>query len=91
MPALSFGTAFRSADQVEAAIEAGFRHLDLAEMYGNENELGTLFRNLGWNRADSRAVAERGPARTDVFITSKVQMAFKALSYYLFNLRFFDD
>jgi hypothetical protein len=75
MPALSFGTAFRSANQLEAAIEAGFRHLDLAEMYGNENELGVLFRYLGWDRANSKAVAGRGPARTDVFITSKVGLS----------------
>ena len=36
MPAMIFGTAGRSAKEVRAALKAGWRHLDLAEMYGNE-------------------------------------------------------
>ena len=36
MPAMIFGTAGRSAEEVRAALKAGWRHLDLAEMYGNE-------------------------------------------------------
>ena len=41
-----------------AALEAGYRHLDTATVYGNEAEVG-------------RALAESGVARDDVFVTTK--------------------
>jgi len=44
---------------VKAAIDTGYRHLDCAEMYGNEQEIGI-------------AVQESGIARSDFFITTKV-------------------
>ena len=40
---------------MRAALEAGWRHLDLAEMYGNEREIGKLFRELGWDRPNNSA------------------------------------
>jgi diketogulonate reductase-like aldo/keto reductase len=44
---------------VKAAIEAGYRHLDCAEMYGNEEEVGI-------------AIQECGVPREDLFVTTKV-------------------
>jgi 2,5-diketo-D-gluconate reductase A len=44
---------------VSTALEAGYRHIDTAEMYGNEAEVG-------------EAIASSGLDRGDVFITSKL-------------------
>lgn len=44
------------------ALELGYRHLDTAEMYGNEAEIGA-------------ALAETPVARDDIFLTSKVWWA----------------
>jgi 2,5-diketo-D-gluconate reductase A len=44
---------------VSTALEAGYRHIDTAEMYGNEAEVG-------------EAVAKSGLDRGDVFVTSKL-------------------
>src|SRR5690348_6184256 len=62
MPLLGFGTwQIKGDDAVRAtatALEAGYRHLDTATVYGNEGEVG-------------RALAESGVARDDVFVTTK--------------------
>ncbi|HYW04774.1 MAG TPA: aldo/keto reductase [Gammaproteobacteria bacterium] len=63
IPALGFGT-FRldSADayrMVRAVLDMGYRHIDTAQMYGNEEAVG-------------RAIAESAVAREDVFLTTKV-------------------
>jgi 2,5-diketo-D-gluconate reductase A len=47
------------------ALEVGYRHIDTAEMYGNESEVG-------------QAVAESGLARAEVFVTSKLNNGFHA-------------
>ncbi|HTT51212.1 MAG TPA: aldo/keto reductase [Streptosporangiaceae bacterium] len=44
---------------VAAALEAGYRHIDTAEGYGNEKEVGDAIRKSGLDRAD-------------VFVTSKL-------------------
>lgn len=63
MPLLGFGTwqitGPDAAKAVLAALDAGYRHVDTATMYGNEEEVG-------------RAVAESGLRREDVFITTKL-------------------
>ena len=62
MPLLGFGTwQIKGGDAVRAtaaALEAGYRHLDTATVYGNEKEVG-------------RALADSGVARDDVFLTTK--------------------
>src|SRR3954469_23410954 len=62
MPLLGFGTwQIKGEDAVTAtaaALEAGYRHLDTATVYGNEAEVG-------------RALAESGVSREDVFVTTK--------------------
>src|SRR6476660_5817301 len=62
MPLLGFGTwQIKGEDAVNAtaaALEAGYRHLDTATVYGNEAEVG-------------RALAESGVPREDVFVTTK--------------------
>ena len=48
-----------TAAAVSTALEAGYRHIDTAEMYGNEAEVG-------------EAVAASGLDRSEVFLTSKL-------------------
>jgi 2,5-diketo-D-gluconate reductase A len=63
MPLVGFGTwglrGRRGYDAVGLALEAGYRHLDTATMYGNEAEVG-------------RAVADSGLPRQAVFVTTKL-------------------
>lgn len=62
LPMVGFGTykvADRAQEIVESALEVGYRHLDTAQMYGNEAEVG-------------RAWTGSGLARSDLFITSKL-------------------
>ena len=48
---------------VSTALEAGYRHIDTAEMYGNEAEVG-------------EAIASSGLDRGEVFVTSKLNNGF---------------
>ena len=63
IPVLGFGTykvAPQDAyDAVSRALEAGYRHVDTAQMYGNESEVGA-------------ALEASGIAREDLFVTTKV-------------------
>jgi diketogulonate reductase-like aldo/keto reductase len=64
MPALGFGTwelrnGRRTREAVAAALAAGYRHIDTAAMYGNEESVG-------------EAVRASGLARGDVFVTTKI-------------------
>src|SRR5262249_45349636 len=63
MPLLGFGTwQIKGDDALRAtstALEAGYRHLDTALVYGNEAQVG-------------RALADSGVPREDVFVTTKI-------------------
>ena len=66
IPTLAFGSgtavALSMQDasvQLEEAINAGFRHLDTAQMYRNEHSVG-------------KAIAESGVPRSELFITTKL-------------------
>ncbi|HVU61566.1 MAG TPA: aldo/keto reductase [Mycobacteriales bacterium] len=63
IPQLGFGVFLVPPEDtvtaVAEALRAGYRHIDTAEMYGNEKEVG-------------RAIAESGLHRDDVYITSKL-------------------
>jgi len=54
IPALGLGTWRLSGDvcirAVEQALEAGYRHLDTAKLYGNEREVGRAVRDSGLPR-----------------------------------------
>jgi 2,5-diketo-D-gluconate reductase A len=67
MPQLGFGVfQIRPAETKRATLEAlevGYRHIDTAEMYRNEAEVG-------------QAVRVSGLARTDIFVTSKLNNTF---------------
>jgi 2,5-diketo-D-gluconate reductase A len=67
IPQLGFGVfqiePERTAAAVKDALDIGYRHIDTAEMYGNETEVGQGVRNAGLDRAD-------------VFITSKLNNGF---------------
>jgi 2,5-diketo-D-gluconate reductase A len=67
IPQLGFGVfqikPAETAAAVRSALEVGYRHIDTAEMYGNEKEVGQGIRDAG---------LERG----EVFITSKLNNGF---------------
>jgi len=67
LPALGFGTLIPDKTVTIAAtgdaLEAGFRHFDCAERYGNEREVGTALH---------AGLAARGIAREDIFVTTKL-------------------
>jgi alcohol dehydrogenase (NADP+) len=67
MPALGFGTLIpdpaATITATRGALEAGFRHFDSAERYGNEREVG---------EALQAGLAAGGIAREDIFVTTKL-------------------
>ncbi len=67
IPQLGFGVfqiePDKTADAVRTAIEVGYRHLDTAQMYGNEAETG-------------QGVRDSGVDRDQVWITSKLNNGF---------------
>jgi 2,5-diketo-D-gluconate reductase A len=67
IPQLGFGVfqipPADTAEAVSTALEAGYRHIDTAEMYGNERGVGEAVRASGLDRAD-------------VYITSKLNNGF---------------
>ncbi len=67
IPQLGFGVfqvpPAQTADTVTKAFEVGYRHIDTAQMYGNEQETGV-------------AIAASGIPRDDLFITSKLNNGF---------------
>src|ERR687897_1349302 len=69
IPQLGFGVfqiePEETAEAVREAIEVGYRHIDTAEMYGNEREVGEGIRTSGVDRGD-------------VFVTSKLHNALHA-------------
>jgi 2,5-diketo-D-gluconate reductase A len=69
IPQLGFGVfQVKPEETVEAvrnALEVGYRHIDTAEMYGNEKEVG-------------QAIRESGLDRSEVFVTSKLNNGFHA-------------
>lgn len=67
MPAIGLGT-WQSAkgqvyDAVKCALHCGYRHIDCAHIYGNEDEIGQALKDV---------FAEEKIKREDIFITSKL-------------------
>src|SRR6201990_3773628 len=58
IPALGSGTSLsdntKTEDAVKTAVEVGFRHLDAAERYRNEAQVGTALKELFANRTVRR-------------------------------------
>lgn len=67
IPALGFGTSLsdntKTEAAVKAAVEAGFRHLDAAERYRNEAQVGAALKDL---------FAHGTVRREDLFVTTKL-------------------
>jgi alcohol dehydrogenase (NADP+) len=67
IPALGFGTLIPdpavTITATRDALEAGFRHFDCAERYGNEREVGSALQ---------AALATGAIAREDIFVTTKL-------------------
>ena len=68
-PALAFGTWLipndKAANCVRMALEAGYRHIDTAQAYGNEEGVGI-------------GIRESGLKREDIFVTTKVMAEYKS-------------
>lgn len=66
VPALGFGTwqleGMACRDAVADALEIGYRHIDTAQAYGNEEEVG-------------RAIADSGIERDEIFLTTKISVS----------------
>ncbi len=69
IPQLGFGVfqvpPAQTREATLTALRAGYRHLDTAQMYGNEKEVGQAVRDSGLDRAE-------------VFVTSKLNNGFHA-------------
>jgi 2,5-diketo-D-gluconate reductase A len=67
IPQLGFGVFQIEPENTKeatlTALEVGYRHIDTAEMYGNEKEVG-------------EAIAESGIDRSEIFVTSKLNNGF---------------
>jgi diketogulonate reductase-like aldo/keto reductase len=67
IPALGFGTSLsdntKTRNAVKAAVEVGFRHLDAAERYRNEAEVGAALKDL---------FADGTVRREELFVTTKL-------------------
>ena len=67
IPALGFGTSLsdrsKTRNAVKTAVEVGFRHLDAAERYRNEAEVGAALKEL---------FADGTVRRDDLFVTTKL-------------------
>src|SRR6201986_4635010 len=67
IPALGFGTSLsdrtKTREAVKAAVKVGFRHLDAAERYRNEAEVGAALKEL---------FAEGTIRRDELFVTTKL-------------------
>jgi len=67
IPQLGFGTyqvpPEQTAETVATALEVGYRHLDTAQMYQNEQQVG-------------EAIAASGLARDELYVTSKLNNGF---------------
>jgi 2,5-diketo-D-gluconate reductase A len=67
IPQLGFGVfqipPEETAEAVKTALDIGYRHIDTAEMYGNEKEVGQGVRDAGLDRGD-------------VYLTSKLNNGF---------------
>lgn len=63
IPQLGFGVfqiePDKTAEAVKTALDIGYRHIDTAQMYGNEKQVG-------------QGIEESGLSRGDVFVTSKL-------------------
>ena len=68
-PALAFGTWLipndKAANCVRMALEAGYRHIDTAQAYGNEEGVG-------------QGIRDSGLKREEIFVTTKVMAEYKS-------------
>jgi 2,5-diketo-D-gluconate reductase B len=66
IPAIGFGTYGMSRQEmlrmIPAALKGGFRHIDTAQIYRNEEEVG-------------EGIASSGIPRSEIFVTTKVWVA----------------
>ena len=70
IPKIGLGTWFSNGDEainiVKKSVEAGYRHIDSAQAYQNEKEMGEAIKNSG-------------VARDEIFITTKLARGAEAI------------
>lgn len=59
MPLVGFGTWMSTGDDARRALDVGYRHIDTATFYRNEDQIG-------------RALRDSGLPRDEVFVTTKL-------------------
>ena len=67
IPMVGFGTYLINNEETKkyvlSAIRAGYRHIDTAQAYGNEEGVGLAIKN---------AQSEHGLSREEIFVTTKI-------------------
>jgi 2,5-diketo-D-gluconate reductase A len=95
IPQLGFGVfqidPLQTAEAVSTALEVGYRHVDTAEMYGNEREVGDAVRASGLDRGEVFITSKlnNGYHRPDdarrAFETTLVQLGFDYVDLFLIH------
>jgi 2,5-diketo-D-gluconate reductase A len=95
IPQLGFGVfqidPSQTAEAVSTALEVGYRHVDTAEMYGNEREVGDAVRASGLDRGEVFITSKlnNGYHRPDdarrAFETTLVQLGFDYVDLFLIH------
>ena len=73
MPVLGLGVwqmaeGAETENAVEWALEAGYRHVDTAQLYRNERSVGAA---IGGARGSPRGIRRSGISREEIFVTTK--------------------
>ena len=84
---LGFGTYSLTGDEgrtvVEAALDAGYRHVDTARLYGNEEEVGDAVEAADVDREDvfvaTKVAHFEEPEKTEEYVRTAVQESFERL------------
>src|SRR5215471_18714174 len=95
MPKLGLGTWRLSGASgraaVESALELGYRHIDTAEMYGNEEEVGAALASCGISRGELHVTTKCWPdhlapdALTSAFDASLKKLRLDQVDLYLIH------
>jgi len=91
IPAIAFGTGSSMfgkevTEYVEQALENGFNHIDTAQVYANESNVGEAIRNEGLDRDDLYITTKYGGGSIpDSFEASRKKLGLKQVDLYLIH------
>lgn len=76
LPALGFGTWQLTGDDcyrsVQQALDVGYEHIDTAEIYGNQKEIGRALKEYPLYDGETIPENQKGVYRENLFVNSKV-------------------